>query len=197
MIERKMISVEEALDRVLGHVNVLEEVEQPLLECLGLVLARDIRAAIDVPPADNSAMDGFAVRAESIAGATGESPRVLSVVAEVAAGHTTDVEVTAGKAIRIMTGAPLPRGADTVVPFEFTDEDRRKKKERAGHSYEIGVLSEIRRGDNIRLAGEDVPRGSLVLNAGTMLRSAEIGVLASLGYARAPVFRPPTLLILA
>lgn len=197
MIDRKMISVEEALDRVLGHVRVLEEVEQPLLECLGLVLARDIRAAIDVPPSDNSAMDGFAVQAESIAGATEESPRVLSIVAEVAAGHTTNVEVTAGKAIRIMTGAPLPRGADTVVPFEFTDEDRRKKKKRAGHSYEIGVLSEIRRGDNIRLAGEDVPRGSLVLNAGTTLRSAEIGVLASLGYARAPVFRRPTVAILA
>ena len=86
MIDRKMISVEEALYKVLGHVRVLEEVEQPLLECLGLVLARDIRAAIDVPPSDNSAMDGFAVRAESTCGSSQESPRVLCVVGEVAAG---------------------------------------------------------------------------------------------------------------
>ena len=122
---------------------------------------------------------------------------VLCVVGEVAAGHTTDVEVTAGEAVRIMTGAPVPRGADAVVQFECTDEGERKEERNAGRPSGIGVLREMRQGDNIRLAGEDVPRGSLVLNAGTTIRSAEIGVLASLGYARAPVFRRPAVAILA
>lgn len=195
MIDRNMISVEEALSKVLSHVKVLEQVEQPLLDSLGQTLARDIRAEMDVPPADNSAMDGFAVRADNIAGANRESPRMLKVIGQVAAGYTTDVAVTAGNAIRIMTGAPLPAGADTVVPFEFTDEQARKRD--GGRIDEISVFQQVLPGENIRRAGEDVPRGSLVLSAKTLLRPAEIGVLASLGYATVPVFRRPVVAVLA
>lgn len=195
MIDRKMISVEEALERVLSHVRVLEPVESPILDCLGLVLAEDVHSNMDVPPANNSAMDGFAVRAEDIRGAAAASPSLLRVIGEVAAGHTTDMVVGPGTAIRIMTGAPVPKGADTVAPFECTDERERKKS--GGLVSKVAVLQPVQRGANIRLAGEDVAKGSLVLAAGTLLRSAEIGVLASLGRARAKVHRRPVVAVLA
>jgi len=122
-----VISVEEALGKVLGFVDVLEEEERSLLDCSGQVLAEDIYAPFDVPPHDNSAMDGYAVQAESIRGASYERPRILRVVGEVAAGHVTGLKVELGTCVRIMTGASLPEGADTVVPFEATDEVDRKR----------------------------------------------------------------------
>ncbi|MDD5095775.1 MAG: molybdopterin molybdotransferase MoeA [Dehalococcoidia bacterium] len=190
-----MISVEEALARILSNIRVLELEKRPVLECLGQVLDEDIIAEINIPSWDNSAMDGYAVQWESIKGAGDSHPQVLKVIGEVAAGHVSKQEVTPGTAIRIMTGAPMPTGADTVVPFEDTDEEKRKA---TGKSLdEIGVLREIEKGKNIREAGEDVGKGSIVMAKGTVLRPQEIGILASLGYAQAPVIRRPVIAILA
>ena len=121
-----MISVEEALEKILSYVEVLEPERKPILDCLGQVLAEDVYSTIDIPPLDNSAMDGYALRAKDTRGASESSPRYLVVVGEVAAGSMPTKEVRPGMAIRIMTGAPLPEGADAVVRFEDTDEVNRK-----------------------------------------------------------------------
>ena len=190
-----MISVEEALEKILGHVDVLEAEDELILDSLGQILAEDIYSTIDIPGMDNSAMDGYAVQADSTAGASQSSPRVLRVGGEVAAGYLTKEEVTPGTAIRIMTGAPIPTGADTVVQFEDTDEERRKGKNKP--LTEIGVLREVKKGLNIRRAGEDIGSGSLVLTKNTQIRPQEIGVLASLGREVIPVHRRPVVAILS
>ena len=190
-----MIPIEEALEIILNNVSILEPEKKPILECLGQVLAEDVRSDITIPPLDNSAMDGYAVRWESIKGAGKAHPAILKVIGEVAAGYITDKEVTPGTAIRIMTGAPVPAGADAVIQFEDTDEEERKA---AGQSTdEIGVLRELQKGQNIREAGEYITSGSIVLVKGTALRPQEIGVLASMGYAQAIVIRRPVIAILA
>lgn len=190
-----MLSVEEALERILSAFHVLEPEDRPILEAQGQVLAEDIVAKADVPPLPNSAMDGYAVQAASIKGASTESPKVLKVLGYVAAGQMPSQTVTSGTAVRIMTGAPLPRGADTVVPFEDTDEDERKK---AGESLdEIGVKIEQRKGADVRPAGEDIKKGTLTLSKEIVLRPGEIGVLASLGYRLVKVIRRPIVGILS
>ena len=187
-----MISVEQALEKVLGYVDVLEEEESPILDCLGQVLAEDIISSIDVPPLDNSAMDGYAVRAEDTKGARSQSPRLLRVIDTVAAGSISRRRVTSGTTIRIMTGAPVPDGADSVVQFEDTDETQRE-----AISDEIGILTEVEAGLNIRRAGEDIARGTVVLPKGTIIRPAQIGVMASLGRSTVKVIRRPVVAILA
>ncbi len=187
-----MISVEQALEKVLGYVDALEEEESPILDCLGQVLAEDIISSIDVPPLDNSAMDGYAVRAEDTKGARPQSPRLLRVIDTVAAGSISRRRVTSGTTIRIMTGAPVPDGADSVVQFEDTDETQRE-----AISDEIGILTEVEAGLNIRRAGEDIARGTVVLPKGTIIRPAQIGVMASLGRSTVKVIRRPVVAILA
>lgn len=190
-----MISVDEALNKILEFVEVLEAEEKPLLECLGQVLAEDIYAPFDIPPHDNAAMDGYAVQARSIAGASYENPKVLRVIGEVAAGFVPELRVEPGTAIRIMTGAPLPDGADVVVPFEDTDEVDRKGS--VSSMGEIGIRVSSPEGANIRRRGEDIAKGELVLQRGKLLRPAEIGVLASLGKGTVLVIRRPLVGILA
>jgi molybdopterin molybdotransferase len=187
-----VISVDQALKKVLEHVETLEAEERPILDCLGQVLAEDVFSAINIPPLDNSAMDGYAVRAADTRGASHESPRILRVVDTVAAGAVARLGVEPGTAIRIMTGAPIPEGADGVVRFEDTDES-----ERGGNSAETGVMIEVKPGAEIRRAGEDIAAGSLVLSKGTVLRASEIGVLASLGCGKAKVIRRPVVAILS
>lgn len=190
-----MVSVEEALQKILSRIEVLEPERKPILDCSRQVLAEDIRSTIDIPPLDNSAMDGYAVKAEDIRGASEASPKILSVTGKVAAGSMPKGEVKRGSAIRIMTGAPLPQGADAVVPFEDTDEIARK----ASHDdlSQIGILREVREGMNVRRKGEDIAKGSLVLKKGTVLRPSEIGVIASLGRPTVAVIRRPVVSILA
>jgi molybdopterin molybdotransferase len=190
-----MISVEEAQRRILGCVQILEPEEKPILDCLGQVLATDIYASIDIPPLDNSAMDGYAVQAEDTGGASSSSPITLTVIGEVAAGSILDREVRAGAAVRIMTGAPMPKGADAVVQFEDTDEARRKA--RRDSPSRIGILRQADKGLNVRHKGEDIAKGTLVLDEGRVLRPAEIGVLASLGHSRTKVIRRPVISVLA
>ncbi len=188
-----MISVEEALEKVLGCVDILEAEETPLLESMGQVLAEDIISHIDIPPLDNAAMDGYALKAGDTPGAGDQSPRILRVIDTVIAGSISQREVTPGTAIRIMTGAPVPGGADSVIRFEDTDEARRQGSD----TGEIGILCEVKHGLNIRRAGEDIARGTTVLRKGTVLRPAEVGVLASLGMSKVNAVRRPVVAVLA
>jgi molybdopterin molybdotransferase len=186
-----VISVEQALDKVLEHIEVLSAEEAPVLGCLGQVLAEDVISEINIPPLDNSAMDGYAVRAADTKGASRKSPRILRVIDTVVAGSIPKTKVEPGTAVRIMTGAPIPKGADAIVKFEDTDQLERKD------TSEVGILAEVKLGQEIRRAGEDIAKGALVLKKGTLVRPAEVGILASLGRNLIKVFRRPVVAILA
>ncbi|MEX0683553.1 MAG: gephyrin-like molybdotransferase Glp [Dehalococcoidia bacterium] len=193
-----MISIAEALEQLLANVPVLPEEEKHPLEALGQVLAEEIPAGFDIPPLDNTSMDGYAVRAADTAGATEGSPRELRVIGEVAAGYVFDGSVEAGTAVRIMTGAPIPAGADAVVPFEETDEPFERPPSGTGSlTANVRVMKEARPGANVRRAGEDVRTGDVVLRSGTVLRAQEIGVIASLGRDRVRVVRRPEVAVLS
>ncbi len=185
--EYQLLSIEKAQEIILAHVQPLPAERVPILEALGRVLAEDIYAEMDIPPLSNSAMDGYALRAEDTRAAGPDQPVRLRIIYDLPAGYTTDVEVTPGTAIRIMTGAPIPAGADTVVPFEET--------RREGEW--VLILRPHRRGQNVRLAGEDVQRGALILERGTRLRPQEVGMLAALGHPHVAVTRRPRVGILA
>ena len=193
-----MISVDEALAEILRHVHPLEPERVPILEAQGRILAEEIVSDIDIPPFDNSAMDGYAVRAADIAAASPDSPVPLRVIGSVAAGYVAGLSVEPGTAIRIMTGAPLPAGADTVVPYEDTDDFDRPKAERLTAPAEtIAIRKAVRPGSNIRPVGEDLRRGELIMAPGRLIRPQEIGVLASLGRETVRVHRRPRVAILA
>ena len=192
-----MISVEEARARILAHFAPLEAVSISLGDALGLVLAEDVYAGFDIPPLTNTAMDGYAVRASDTAGATAEAPRTLRVTGYLAAGAVFEGAVGPGEAVRIMTGAPLPADADAVVPFEETDEQERTISWQSDPASTVRIDVEARRGANLRLAGEDVRAGELVLPRGTVVGPAQVGVLASLGLAEARVVRRPRVAILS
>ncbi|HYM15004.1 MAG TPA: gephyrin-like molybdotransferase Glp [Dehalococcoidia bacterium] len=193
-----MISVEEALERILSYVPVLEPIDQPLLESLGQVLANDVVSEIDIPPHDNTAMDGYAVRAGDTTGATAERPVQLQVIGELAAGYLFDGEVARDTAVRIMTGAPMPPGADAVVPFEETDEPEGRAFGSFAKSRDtVRILKAAEAGANVRYRAEDVRRGQAILRRGAVLHPAQIGVLASLGKASVRVHRRPVVGILS
>ena len=189
-----MIPVEEALQIILDRFEPLEPEEVDILEGLGRVLAQDVYAAEDIPPFDNSAMDGYALRSADTKGASKETPARLRVVASLAAGHITATVVEPGMAIRIMTGAPLPAGADAVARFEDTSESLTGASERG---EEVEIYTEVPPGQHVRPRAEDIRRGELVLPKATILRPQEIGVLASLGRSRFLVIRRPGVAILA
>jgi molybdopterin molybdotransferase len=182
-VRRPVLSVEEALARILATVYVLEPERVGLLEASGRVLTEQVTADRDIPPLTNSAMDGYAVRGADVA----RTPTRLRVVGEVAAGYVSAVPVEPGTAMRIMTGAPVPDGADTVVRFEDTRPD--------GDWVEI--LAVYAPGKNVRQAGEDVRAGQAVLECGQVLRPQEIGMLAAVGRAAVSVVRRPKVAILA
>ena len=182
-----MLSVEDALGRVLAAFEPLPPERVPVLETLGQVLAEDIYADMDIPPLTNTAMDGYAVQAADTAGASPEQPVRLRIVYDLAAGYTTDVAVTPGTAIRIMTGAPLPPGADAVVRFEDTERD----------GEWVHIFKGVPVGKNVRQAGEDVQKGALILPRGTEIRPQEVGMLAALGHKEAWGHRRPRVAILS
>lgn len=181
-----MIKPNEALRIILNSTAKLPQVSVPLAEIDGYVLAEDIVAAHDVPPFDNSAMDGYALLAADIAGAGEETPVTLKIIEEQPAGAVTEVMVTPGTAIKIMTGAPIPAGADVVVPIEQTRS--------TGETVEI--LRALPVNNNIRSAGEDMPKGSLAVTAGAVVTPVVVGLLASLGYARANAFAKPRVAVI-
>ncbi len=179
-----ILSVEEARARILEYVRPLEAESVPILDALGRVLCVDVRADAAIPPHDNSAMDGYAVRHADLLDA--DEPR-LAVVGKVPAGAVWEGTLQAGQALRIMTGAPMPAGADTVVRFEDTvDEGDR-----------VTIQRVPKAGRNVRRAGEDVEPGTVVLTRGQTLGAAEIGMLASVGQAQATVHRRPRVAVLA
>jgi molybdopterin molybdotransferase len=174
---RPVLSVEEARERILATVRTLEPERVSLLDAAGRVLAEEVAADRDIPPLTNSAMDGYAVRGADVA----QAPTRLQVVGEVAAGYASEGTVEPGQAMRIMTGAPVPAGTDTVVRFEDTRLD----------GDWVEVLEAYSIGKNVRAAGEDVRTGQVVLEPGKVLRPQEIGMLAAVGRVEAMVIRRP------
>jgi molybdopterin molybdotransferase len=181
-----MVTVEEALDKILSHIRPLGFEKVSLLDSLGRVIAEDIYANRDIPPLDNSAMDGYALRFEDVQKASKDHPVRLEVIEDLPAGFISKKKVKKGKAIRIMTGAPIPNGADTVVPVEET-----KKEEASVLIFKAAAL-----GENIRKSGEDVKKGDRVISTGDMIRPAEVGMLASVGRSFISVYQRPLVAIL-
>jgi molybdopterin molybdotransferase len=179
-----MISVRDAQAHILERITAPAQPELlPLAASLGRVLAEDVRAEMDVPPTDNSAVDGYAVASADIP-ATGT--RALDIVAELAAGSVFAGTLRSGQTLRIMTGAPMPAGADTVYPQEVVE--RRDS---------VAIVGRLAAGANTRRRGEDVRAGDVVLAAGGVLRPQEIGVAASLGLAQLLVRQRPRVAILS
>ncbi|MBK7897378.1 MAG: molybdopterin molybdotransferase MoeA [Anaerolineaceae bacterium] len=195
MSEAEYLTVQEALTAVLAGVSVVSAEQVPLLEALGRVLAQDVVAQDSLPPFANSSMDGYALIAADLAAASQENPAILRVVGDVAAGAVQDVVVQRGTAVRIMTGAPVPPGANAVVPVEDTDEAWRNRERPLPE--QIQVHRPVQPGDYIRHPGEDIESGQTILEKGHILRPQEVGVLASLGISYVSVIRRPRVAILA
>ncbi|MDQ1685697.1 MAG: molybdopterin molybdotransferase [Frankiaceae bacterium] len=182
-----MKTVDEHLTTVLAGIGPLASLELTLLDAHGCVLAEDVAATHALPPFDNSAMDGYAVRAADIASASESSPVTLPVVGDVAAGSETPYTVQPGLCVRIMTGAPLPPGADTVVPQEWTDEGL----------AQVVIRKSATIGQHVRRAGEDVTPGTTVLTEGTHLGATQIGLLAAVGRDRVLARPRPRVVVLS
>ena len=180
------LSVDDALELILRQFAPLPARDLPLDRALGLVVAEDVLARDDVPGFDNSAYDGYAVRAADLATAAAAAPARLRVVDEIPAGRVSPVTLQPGQAARIMTGAPVPAGADAVVPFEDTDRTDwgylgTDPRGPSADRREVAVLERAEPGENVRPAGGDIGAGSVVIQAGRRLGPAEIGVLGSVG----------------
>ena len=186
-----LVPLETARAEILAAVGVLEPRPVPLREAHGLVLAEAVTATEDVPPFPNTAMDGYALRAEDTAGAAPGTPVRLKVVGELPAGRAPDRAVEAGEAIRIMTGAPMPPGANAIVMVERT----RAHRDGDGDGVEIEV--EAKPGDHVRSAGGDLTTGQVVFDAGTLLGAAHLGVLASVGATTVQVIPRPRVGVLS
>jgi molybdopterin molybdotransferase len=182
-----VIGVQEHLDRILATVKVIRPFEQGVLDAQGCVLAEDVTARGSLPGFTNSAMDGYAVRAADVAGARADAPVVLPVVNDIAAGNTAPLSLAPGQTMRIMTGAPMPRGADAVVPVEATD----------GGVVRVQVSVPSVVGQHVREEGDDVHAGDVVLRRGTLLGPGQIALLAAAGLSRIRVVPRPRVVILS
>lgn len=176
-----MLALEEAQAKVNRDLAVLTPADVAVGESLGMVLAETVAADEAIPPFANTAMDGFAVRAADTVGASKDNPKSLPVVATIAAGSVAPRPMEAGEAMRIMTGAPVPEGADAIIMVELTKP--------AG--FDVDLLAEVPEGNHIRPAGDDISRGAEILHPGTVLGPGHLGVLASLGRQTVRVYRRP------
>ncbi|WP_345964619.1 gephyrin-like molybdotransferase Glp [Streptomyces sp. BRB040] len=201
-----MWSVQEHLDDVLATVRPLEPIELNLLDAQGCVLVDDITVPLSLPPFDNSSMDGYAVRVTDVAGASEEFPAVLEVVGDVAAGQADPVTVGPGQAARIMTGAPLPPGAEAVVPVEWTDGGlgegpvagmRARSLAPEGAQGHVHVYRPAEERAHVRAKGSDVRSGDRALTAGTVLGPPQIGLLAAIGRGTVRVRPRPRVVVLS
>ncbi|MBI3762175.1 MAG: molybdopterin molybdotransferase MoeA [Chloroflexi bacterium] len=191
-----LLSVGDALERLLAEFRPLESEVIHADLALGRVLAKAIVALIDLPPFANSSMDGYAVRAADVAAASAEAPVTLTVTADIPAGaRPPAIALAPGSAARIMTGAPLPPGVDAVIPIEATDDARSSAG--APPPAKVRILNPVALGANVRLPGEDVRAGVEVLPAGHVVRPAEMAMLASLGRNEVAVIRKPRVAILS
>ncbi len=199
-------SVDEHLDDILATVRPLDPIELHLLDAQGCVLVEDITVPVSLPPFDNSSMDGYAVRVADIAGASEEYPASLEVVGDVAAGAADPVHVGPGQAARIMTGAPLPPGAETVVPVEWTDGGlgegpaagmRARSLAPDGATGQVAVYRPAPARAHVRAQGSDVRAGDRVLEAGTVLGPPQISLLAAVGRGTVRVRPRPRVVVLS
>jgi molybdopterin molybdotransferase len=191
-----LLTVDEVLQHILSRIAALPAEEVPTPQSLGRTLAEDIVASTNIPPFANSSMDGYAVRAADVATASPESPARLPVVMDISAGAAPGHAVGPREAARIMTGAPMPEGADAVIPVEQTD-DRWTSDGDAPLPEQVTVYRAARPWQHVRPAGEDVRAGQTILHAGTALRPQDIGVLVSSGQVQVPVYRQPRVVVLA
>ncbi len=168
----------------------------PIAEALGRVLALDAIATTPIPPFANASMDGYAIRAADVYAAGADQPVTLDVIGDVRAGMVLQQPIKAGQAARIMTGAPLPGGADAVIPVEDTDDVWNTTGD-AALPERVAVMRSAAPGDYVRPAGEDIASGDRILSAGSRLRPQDIGVLVSIGYAQVAVRRQPRVAIIA
>ena len=180
-------SVEEHLQSVLAGVVPLSPLDVTLVDARGCVLAEDVTAPWPLPPFDNASMDGYAVKAADLLAASDGKPVTLRVIDDVPAGYRASVELREGAAIRIMTGAPLPEGAEAIVPIEWTD----------GGMPEVRITRSVNRGAHVRRRGDDVALGEVVATAGTVLGPREIALLAAVGRGRVSVHPQPRVVIIS
>ncbi len=188
----EMISVEEALECVLSHVAPLEVETVSLVDAVGRVAAEDLVSDCDITPFDHAAMDGFAVRVADLANASEEAPVSLPVVGEIPAGSVFEGEVAAGEVVRIMTGAPMPKGADAVVKYEivdYLDSDGRQ-------GSVVSFSQPAKPSDNVRSKGEEIAQGEVAIHAGEAVTAAGVGFLASCGITAVPVYRRPRVAVI-
>lgn len=190
-----LLSVDEALERILSTMSTLPAETVPLLAALGRVLATPVVSEISLPPFANSSMDGFAVRSGNTKYATAEQPALLRLMFDIPAGSQPEGVLHPGQSARIMTGAPLPEGADAIVPVEATDQEW-KPGDDAPLPPIVKVYTPVSAGAYVRPVGEDIEAGQTVLTAGTRIRAAELGVLAALGVAQVQVVRRPRVAII-
>ena len=189
-----MLELEEALARILSLMPAPRREVVPLESALGRVGLDAIAAPISLPPFDNSAMDGYAVRAADVLGACPENPRSLRLIGRTAAGEVFAGEVVPGTCVRVFTGSPLPRGADAVVMQEDTRVDRSAEESAPG---DVAFLDAAKPWENVRFAGEDVKAGTAVARAGERLSAGRASLLAALGISTVAVARQPTVALLA
>lgn len=192
----ELLNVDTALNNILASVKTLPAEAVSLPEAHNRVIAEDIVSPIDLPPFDNSAMDGYALNSEASSLASPSNPVALPVVMDVLAGSAPSGQLQPGCAARIMTGAPVPAGADAVIPVEDTDDDW-VKGESGAVPDSVQLYRSLRPGENIRRAGENIKTGDKVMNAGTEIGPPEAGMLAGIGCAKVAVIRQPKVVILS
>ena len=190
-----MIDVEEALSKILSVFKPLPALETSILEANGMVLAENIMSEINIPPLDNSAMDGYAIKYENVENASAKNPKILRVIATTAAGDLPYSTLSNNESVRIMTGAPIPGGANAVVPFEETSDNFNDASSTSKSEVQIHNSSFV--GQNIRQAGQDVKNGETVLKSGTVLHPSHIALIASVGKSTVKVYRKPQVAIVA
>jgi len=193
-----LISVSEALQRLVSSFSSVDIEEVSLLQAAGRILSAEIKSDINLPLFTNSSMDGFAVRAEDVEGAREDQSVILTVVEDIPAGRRPTRKLGINQTARIMTGAPLPEGANAVVPVEETDQyNSGSRTESLLLPAEIEVRRSVSEGDYIRWVGEDVTSGEVVLQPNSRLRPQDLGLLAMLGISKISVFRHPRIVILS
>lgn len=182
-----MIELEEALEIILSQVKLVSSEKIDILSSLSRTLAEDVHADFDIPGFDRAAMDGYAVLSKDTNSASKKKPVILEVIANVPAGYSTEKVVKNGRAVRIMTGAPMPKGADAVIMVEDTEKEEEKVK----------IFRKVTCQENVSFAGEDVKRGELILSQGSLIRPAEVAMLASLGKENVLVKMKPRVAIIS